>query len=95
MFQNERFLGFLDDHLERHTQDGVLEDVWDIRIWNEFKSDPTDHTRPLLNIKNNLGLLDLFQAEYKVAALMLTVLKLASPGKIPDYDRRYYSWQHN
>ena len=43
MFQNKQFLGFLDCHLERHTQDGVMEDVWDGRIWNEFMSDPTDH----------------------------------------------------
>ena len=48
-----------------------------------LKSDPTDHTRPFLNNKNNLGLLinvDWFKpfkrSEYKVAALMLTVLNL-------------------
>ena len=83
MFQNKQFLGFLDSHLERHAQGGVLEDVWDGRIWNEFMSDPTDHTRPFLNNKNNLGLLinvDWFKpfkrSEYKVAALMLTVLNL-------------------
>ena len=37
MFHNKHFLGFLDNHLQRHAQDGVLEDVWDGRIWNEFK----------------------------------------------------------
>ena len=83
MFQNKPFLGLLGNHLERHAQDGVLEDVWDGKIWNEFKSDPTDHTKPFLSNKNNLGLLinvDWFKpfkrSEYKVAALMLTVLNL-------------------
>ena len=80
MFQNKHFLGLLDNHLERHSQDGVVEDVGMVlRIWNEFKSDPMDHTIPFLNNKNNLGLLinvDWFKpfkrSEYKVAALMLT-----------------------
>ena len=93
MFQNKQFLGFLDSHLERHAQGGVLEDVWDGRIWNEFMSDPTDHTRPFLNNKNNLGLLinvDWFKpfkrSEYKVAALMLTVLNL------PRQERFHKKW---
>ena len=93
MFQNKQFLGFLDGHLERHTQGGVLEDIWDGRIWNEFMSDPTDHTRPFLNNKNNLGLLinvDWFKpfkrSEYKVAALMLTVLNL------PRQERFHKKW---
>ena len=83
MFRNKHFLGFLNIHLERQTQDGVFEDVWDGKIWNEFKHDPIDHTRPFLNKKNNLGLLinvDWFKpfkrSEYKVAALMLTILNL-------------------
>ena len=63
------------------------------------KSDPMDHTIPFLNNKNNLGLLinvDWFKpfkrSDYKVAALMLTVL--TSPRKIPqevDYDSGHYS----
>ena len=76
MFQNKHFLGLSDNHHERHSQDGVLEDVWDGRIWNESKSDQMDHTIPFLNNKNNLGLLinvDWFkpfkQSEYTVAAL--------------------------
>ena len=72
------------------TQDGVLDNVWDGRIWNEFKFDPTDHTRPFLNNKNNLRLLihvdwfkPLKQSEYKVAALMLTVRSLVpSPSHV-------------
>ena len=30
-----------------------MEDVQDGRIWNEFMSDPTDHTRPFLNYNNS------------------------------------------
>ena len=83
IFQNKYFLGLLDNHVKRHFQDGVLEDVWDGRIWNELKSDPMDHTIPFFNNKNNLGLLinvnwfkPVKRSEYKVAALMLTVLNL-------------------
>ena len=32
MFQNQHFASFLGAHIERHTRDGVFEDLWDGRI---------------------------------------------------------------
>ena len=52
MFQNKPFLDLLHNHLEQHARDGVLEDVWDGKILNEFKYDPADHTKPFLSNKD-------------------------------------------
>ena len=83
MYANNKFVSLLEDHIKRQAEEGVLEDVWDGNIWKEFQRDPTDPSKQFLSNMFNLGLIisvDWFKpfkrSEYKVAALMLSVLNL-------------------
>ena len=60
-----------------------MKDIFDGQVWKEFFMDPLQSTSPLLCDNNNVGLLlnvDWFKpfkcSEYKVSAIMMTVLNL-------------------
>ena len=83
MYANKTFVSLLKDHLKQQSEEDLLADVWDGNIWKEFQHDPIDPSKQFLSNKFNLGLLinvDWFKpfkrSEYKVAALMLSVLNL-------------------
>ena len=65
------------------SDSNVYHDIYDATIWKEFSSSPLNPSVPFLSDPNNVALLlnvDWFKpfkrSEYKVSAIMMTVLNL-------------------
>lgn len=91
MFKNKQFCALLKQH--RHNSDGILVDVYDGKLWKEFQTNPLNPSESLLSNSNNISLLlnvDWFKpfkrSEYKVSAIMMTVLNL------PRTERFKHKW---
>ena len=83
MFSDEPFRTLLATSQNREVAYDEKQDVYDGEIWKEFLENPLDTSVPFLSNQNNIGLMlnvDWFKpfkrSEYKVAALMMTVLNL-------------------
>ena len=91
MFKYKQFCVLLKQH--RHNSDGILVDVYDGKLWKEFQANPLNPSESLLPNSNNISLLlnvDRFKpfkrSEYKVSAIMMTVLNL------PRTERFKHKW---
>ena len=83
MFSDEPFRTLLATSQNREVASDEKQDVYNGEIWKEFLENPLDTSVPFLSNQNNIGLMlnvDWFKpfkrSEYKVAALMMTVLNL-------------------
>ena len=84
MFNDETFCKLLSAPKDTSDPTGnEMKDVFDGQMWKDFLMDPLQPTSPLLCDNNNIGLLlnvDWFKpfkrSEYKVSAIMMTVLNL-------------------
>ena len=84
MFNDETFTKLLSAPKDVSDQDtNEMKDVFDGQMWKDFLMDPLEPTSSLLCDNNNIGLLlnvDWFKpfkrSEYKVSAIMMTVLNL-------------------
>ena len=83
MFSDESFRTLLATSQNREVASDEKQDVYDGEIWKDFLENPLDTSVPFLSNQNNIGLMlnvDWFKpfkrSEYKVAALMMTVLNL-------------------
>ena len=83
MFNDTTFCQLIASKDTSDSTANEMKDVYDGQIWKEFLMDPLQPTSPLLCDNNNIGLLlnvDWFKpfkhSEYKVSAIMMTVLNL-------------------
>ena len=83
MFSDEPFLTLLATSQNREVASDEKQDVYNGEMWKEFLENPLDTSVPFLSNQNNIGLMlnvDWFKlfkrSDYKVAALIMTVLNL-------------------
>ena len=83
MFQQAKFVKLFYSQKKVSSDSNVYHDVYDATIWKEFSSSPLNPSVPFLSDPNNVALLlnvDWFKpfkrSEYKVSAIMMTVLNL-------------------
>ena len=83
MFQQAKFVKLFYSQKKVSSDSNVYHDIYDATIWKEFSSSPLNPFVPFFNDPNNVALLlnvDWFKlfkrSEYKVSAIMMTVLNL-------------------
>ena len=94
VYQSDTFRSLLGKRFQRKAQKGILEDVWDGRLWKKFLHDPVSKV-PLLSEKNNIAFIlnvdwvkPFHRGQYKFGVIYLSVLNL------PRSDRLLKKWTH-
>ena len=99
MFSDESFRTLLATSQNREVASDEKQDVYDGEIWKEFLENPLDTSVPFLSNQNNIGLMlnvDWFKpfkrSEFKVAALMMTVLNLPRAERFKERWTMHNTW---